>query len=631
MTVTSVDVVTDGARPARSGWRPIPATPPASGFDALLAGARRHATRRTALHRVEETRRGNAPGTGPTPTRARPDRPDTTRPTPNGQGRQRRRRRRPGQHARRHHDQANDTTNPPAPKPTHAADLGGLLAVLRRRSRGRPASVTAGQPQAAGPRRRPGRRRPCRRRRPVDHARRGRAHRDRAHDGVRRSRTTVAASRRPPRSTPTRRCPSYRPAAVAARKPDKATVRTPHPAPRHPRPAPARPTRPRTRVRSLRPAPRERRRHLRAGARPPRGPRHPSSRTRRRRRPRTTATRCAAAAVEQLVSVLTPHPRDSRTARTRLRLELKPPELGRVEMRVEMRDGVLHASIHADHESSAQLVRDALGELRDRLGAEGVRTGELTRVRRRRSGRAAPGRPTRARRTGDRRAGRLDAAHRTGAGDRSAPRSPDPDSEPDVAARRARLTTMQEHPMTAIPPDHFDRRDTNRRATPDTNQLNQDTFLKLLVAQMKYQDPLAPTDSTQFLTQTAQFTTVSTLQQIEKDQQAIAAHQPAARRERHGRARRDVLDHRHRADDRGRDHRRLGRRQPRAGRAGRRARDRRHHGVQQRRHQGPARAPVHAHRRRLVGAGRRATGSRSARRRTSRSTRPASARAPTSP
>lgn len=62
---------------------------------------------------------------------------------------------------------------------------------------------------------------------------------------------------------------------------------------------------------------------------------------------------------------------------------------------------------------------------------------------------------------------------------------------------------------------------TQQPVTPDTNQLNQDTFLKLLVAQMKYQDPLAPTDSTQFLTQTAQFTTVSTLQQIEKDQQAI--------------------------------------------------------------------------------------------------------------
>ena len=57
--------------------------------------------------------------------------------------------------------------------------------------------------------------------------------------------------------------------------------------------------------------------------------------------------------------------------------------------------------------------------------------------------------------------------------------------------------------------------------TPDTNQLNQDTFLKLLVAQMKYQDPLSPTDSTQFLTQTAQFTQVSTLQQIMKDQQSM--------------------------------------------------------------------------------------------------------------
>jgi len=54
-----------------------------------------------------------------------------------------------------------------------------------------------------------------------------------------------------------------------------------------------------------------------------------------------------------------------------------------------------------------------------------------------------------------------------------------------------------------------------------SNQINENTFLQLLVAQMKYQDPLSPTDSTQFLTQTAQFTEVSTLQQIETDQQAI--------------------------------------------------------------------------------------------------------------
>ena len=53
-------------------------------------------------------------------------------------------------------------------------------------------------------------------------------------------------------------------------------------------------------------------------------------------------------------------------------------------------------------------------------------------------------------------------------------------------------------------------------------QFGEDTFLKLLVAQLKYQDPLAPTDGTQFLTQTAQFTTLETLQKIEKQQEGLA-------------------------------------------------------------------------------------------------------------
>jgi len=75
--------------------------------------------------------------------------------------------------------------------------------------------------------------------------------------------------------------------------------------------------------------------------------------------------------------------------------------------------------------------------------------------------------------------------------------------------------------MTAIPATSSTSSFNQPTVTPDTNQLNQDTFLKLLVAQMKYQDPLAPTDSTQFLTQTAQFTQVSTLQQISKDQQSM--------------------------------------------------------------------------------------------------------------
>src|ERR687893_2657311 len=43
---------------------------------------------------------------------------------------------------------------------------------------------------------------------------------------------------------------------------------------------------------------------------------------------------------------------------------------------------------------------------------------------------------------------------------------------------------------------------------------DQDTFLKLLVAQLKYQDPSNPADSTQFLAQTAQFTQVEKLGEI---------------------------------------------------------------------------------------------------------------------
>jgi flagellar basal-body rod modification protein FlgD len=40
----------------------------------------------------------------------------------------------------------------------------------------------------------------------------------------------------------------------------------------------------------------------------------------------------------------------------------------------------------------------------------------------------------------------------------------------------------------------------------DSASADKDMFLKLLVAQMKYQDPMNPTDSSEFLSQSAQFT-----------------------------------------------------------------------------------------------------------------------------
>src|SRR3982750_2575721 len=43
-------------------------------------------------------------------------------------------------------------------------------------------------------------------------------------------------------------------------------------------------------------------------------------------------------------------------------------------------------------------------------------------------------------------------------------------------------------------------------ATPGTSQVTKNMFLKLLVAQIKNQDPMSPADGVQFLTQLAQFT-----------------------------------------------------------------------------------------------------------------------------
>jgi flagellar basal-body rod modification protein FlgD len=61
---------------------------------------------------------------------------------------------------------------------------------------------------------------------------------------------------------------------------------------------------------------------------------------------------------------------------------------------------------------------------------------------------------------------------------------------------------------------------TGTDAASSKSVADQDTFLKLLVAQLKYQDPSNPADSTQFLAQTAQFTQVEKLGQIADMMQA---------------------------------------------------------------------------------------------------------------
>jgi len=59
---------------------------------------------------------------------------------------------------------------------------------------------------------------------------------------------------------------------------------------------------------------------------------------------------------------------------------------------------------------------------------------------------------------------------------------------------------------------------------PASDALGRDTFLKLMVAQLRNQDPMNPQDSAEFLAQTAQFTSLERLNQVaDQSAQALSA------------------------------------------------------------------------------------------------------------
>ena len=60
-------------------------------------------------------------------------------------------------------------------------------------------------------------------------------------------------------------------------------------------------------------------------------------------------------------------------------------------------------------------------------------------------------------------------------------------------------------------------------AATTSTAANKDTFLKLLVAQLKNQSPLNPTDGTQFVAQLAQFSQLEQTISIKEDLDAVRA------------------------------------------------------------------------------------------------------------
>lgn len=58
--------------------------------------------------------------------------------------------------------------------------------------------------------------------------------------------------------------------------------------------------------------------------------------------------------------------------------------------------------------------------------------------------------------------------------------------------------------------------ESTKKTAASSNGLDKDAFLQLLVAQMKYQDPLEPTDNTQYISQLATFTQLEETQNMEQ-------------------------------------------------------------------------------------------------------------------
>ncbi|HBS59470.1 MAG TPA: hypothetical protein DEA44_09405, partial [Firmicutes bacterium] len=69
---------------------------------------------------------------------------------------------------------------------------------------------------------------------------------------------------------------------------------------------------------------------------------------------------------------------------------------------------------------------------------------------------------------------------------------------------------------TGINVNTFGAASNNTSRTHKGDNLDKDDFLKLMITQLQYQDPLNPMDDKEFIAQTAQFTALEQLQNLNK-------------------------------------------------------------------------------------------------------------------
>ena len=87
--------------------------------------------------------------------------------------------------------------------------------------------------------------------------------------------------------------------------------------------------------------------------------------------------------------------------------------------------------------------------------------------------------------------------------------------------RTARSTTGTTA-AAGLDPSSFAGSSASKLTDTQSSTLDKDAFLKLLVAQLKYQDPMQPSSSEEFIATTAQFTMVEKLDQLTEQGKATA-------------------------------------------------------------------------------------------------------------
>ncbi len=65
---------------------------------------------------------------------------------------------------------------------------------------------------------------------------------------------------------------------------------------------------------------------------------------------------------------------------------------------------------------------------------------------------------------------------------------------------------------------------TSKTAASNGTEYNEEMFLQLLIAEMQYQDPLEPSDNSQYVSQLASFTQIEAIQSVQSDMQTIQAN-----------------------------------------------------------------------------------------------------------